>query len=516
MSNIKASIHNSFNFVIKDAATKKVIKEYKAENIILNNFWGSYLSSASKDSFKYIHFGSGIAQPVATDTKLTSWLGYKASSISGAGVDFSEFKTQGIIKILRTCRLQDTEFVGSSISEVGFSSSTSGTTALLTKALVKDMNGNVVSIPKASGQIIDIFATFYVKVNLSYLSGDITFGGYSLGSTSSREFLKCLCGNDSWANSSSYNSVDYCTIPANLVGINNANSMGGTSVCPDSYTNIGGVSFSFNVASKQLIISVANLIASVGNQSDGIKLIKLLGSLNIKVPNSVITQPIIVKEIIGTGDGSLVDFNTKFGSIKDNGTFKFYVNDVEVPATVKYNQPLHTPGKTTFVAMMNVIDYSTYHPVTKEPILSVPFGGACNSAFIQAVQMPYIYTIFENPLFGTYGIDSVSAYSTTIYCSDDMVSWTLAVTASSNIVAVPSQYKNKRYWKAVPNREGYACGIYGLISTLWESQKLITLSSPPSVGTALTATYQPDCLAKYDQRVLNNVAVTITFNEYTP
>lgn len=165
---IKISIHNRFYFVRRDAETGKVLEEYKAENIILNGFWANFLSTSGMDCLKYIHFGSGVAQPIASDIKLNTWIAQKTSV--SAGIDYSKLFVDGTVAIKKTIRLEDTEFNGNFISEVGFSSATSGTTGLLTKALVKDMNGNVVSIEKKAGEILDIYATFYTNVSALMVS----------------------------------------------------------------------------------------------------------------------------------------------------------------------------------------------------------------------------------------------------------------------------------------------------------------------------------------------------------
>ena len=130
MKNIEVGLHNEFEIVVTDAKTGKVKQTARAENIILNKLWDSYFTDYRK--FNNIHFGSGSATPAATDTSLTTFIAGRACSTDS--VDTSTFFTDGIIKRKRSIRIEDTEYVGYTISEVGFAQSTTSST-LCTKAL---------------------------------------------------------------------------------------------------------------------------------------------------------------------------------------------------------------------------------------------------------------------------------------------------------------------------------------------------------------------------------------------
>jgi hypothetical protein len=110
--------------------------------------------------FNGIIFGSGTVEPSPTDTALTTRLGTKAATL--VNFDYSRVRPEGVSAVKKTCRLQDTEFVGSTIAEVGITDSSSSAVAY-TKALLRDANGNVITITKGVGQILDIYATLYFK-----------------------------------------------------------------------------------------------------------------------------------------------------------------------------------------------------------------------------------------------------------------------------------------------------------------------------------------------------------------
>ena len=494
---IKVGIHNCFDFVRRDAKTGEVLGEYKAENIILNNFWAKYLSATTWDCLRYIHFGSGTVTPVATDVKLTTWLGYKEAPIHTSAntiYDFSKFYTTGVVSVKKSIRLEDTEYNGSFISEVGYSSATSSTTGLLTKALVKDMNGNVASIEKKSGEVLDIFATFFVSLGTGFDGGNIYFG-QDLKITFAI-LWKMLChmpNGSAWVTNYVW-WLQGRPQPQNGSAHSSAVNMYDAAIATPTY----------DIPNKKVVLTLGNVTASNGNIEGGIRGISING-LAVNLPCTGFAQPTITKEVVGSGDGSNKDFQTKFGYVKNNGVAKVYVNDIEVSATIDYMQMY---PKTNMINDLPVVDWS------KIDGSGLPYQCTLLGA---GTGVSNNWLIVENPLYLTVPIESIRGAYFTAYGSNDMTNWTQIAqrTGTSTLISISSGNQNFRYIK-LESYSTSAMAITEINSTAAAALKNIHLTSAPASGATVAVTYQPDCIAKDDQHVLNNVKVTLTFNEYTP
>lgn len=133
-----------------------------AENIILDQMYSKLCNLQSY--FANIHFGVGTGAPTPTRTSLFSHLGTKAAT------------TEEIIKAFPTGKwtrkitLNPEEYVGSTITEVGIAYGSTNTN-LVTHAMIKDSEGNPLSITKTALDVIIIYATVFV----TFSSGDVVF-----------------------------------------------------------------------------------------------------------------------------------------------------------------------------------------------------------------------------------------------------------------------------------------------------------------------------------------------------
>lgn len=469
MKEINMGIHNKFEIIKRDAITGEVLGEWKAENIILNQGWSVILSAACRNFADYIHFGSGTATPLVTNTALTSFLGSK--SATKVSVDISTISVDDTMKVKKTCRLQDAEFIGSTISEVGFADGSASNT-LRTKALIKDMNGNPVSIPKGAGEIIDIFATYYIKMPRNF-GTDATMDRKLTGIT----LLAALSGNEMWNETKQFNYSKYRPY------------RDGQSQAEHQAT----CTVTWDVPNKKIIYSAANLISSAAN-------IGGLGSVSVhgiafKLPTTGLTQPVLAKEVVGTGDGSTKDFKVLFGHILNNGTAKAFVNDIEVPATFEYQLP---PPTTDIKGHLRWLG-DTY-------ISSSRFNGKVQ--------------IFEHPFYASYGITMIRLNNSRIFTSDDGITWTQAASCNAGSLAdisIPSEHQSKRYWKVVGlSNETTEVAIDTINSATLAASKPVHLETAPASGATVAVTYQPDIIAKDANHIINNVVLTVVLNEYTP
>ena len=477
--NINVGIHNSFDFVVRDAKTEKVIKEYRAENILLNNFWNGICGghSARYAMYRYIHFGSGDATPMPTDTALTTYVGYKDAGYPSVDMLDSTDMASGIMKIKKSVRLEEAEHVGETISEIGFASATS--TSLNTKALVKDMNGNVISILKEAGVIIDIFATVYFDFS-TFLAGDIK--AINIGGTTYRNL---------------WGQIVYA-----IESVNDGGTVGMTPYAQDYTLGLGTAAYtashsiSESAVNKTHTITLTDIAAANGNIG-GIRQMTIRDGLGIKLPIAGFAQPVITKEVVGTGDGTRTKFYTKFGYLLNNSTAKVYVNDVETAATIKFNKVRY--GETAAAAHFTTISSTGLK-------MNFPYAWPMDAGK---------NVIFENPFYNIgFGFASFRGTGL-LLSSDDMVTWTTACDASSTrkVWPIPVGHQYKRYYKfevKIDNAE-----FIELTSTTTNYFD-IELASAPAAESTVAVTYQPDIMAKDTNHVLKNMSVVISYNEYTP
>ncbi len=180
----KPKIHNRFEIkVIRD---DRVIQEGIAENILLD---GIYTRLCAFNSyFTYIHFGTGTGTPSPDRNSLFSSLGYRSA------VDEERIYAYPVSSWTKKIVLNPEEYVGQVLTEVGISESSSST-ALRTHAMIKDSEGNPLSLEKTALDVIEIYATVFVELAgdarwvlgnnnslLRYLLGEI-WTDYSTGIT---------------------------------------------------------------------------------------------------------------------------------------------------------------------------------------------------------------------------------------------------------------------------------------------------------------------------------------------
>lgn len=464
MENINVGIHNFFDIVVSDAETGEIKQKGKAYNILLNAFWAYFLSSSNASTLNYIHFGSGTAVPAATDTTLTTRIGGLVCLTDA--IDDSTYLVDGVLKRKRSIRLEAGAYTGSTISEVGFASSS--TTGLRTKALVKDQNGNPLSITIGATDVVDIYATFFAKVPMSIVNGtdgiklgidDLTKGLISL--------LLCK-GMTFGINWRTAYSIGYSS-PFSFLPRTN-----------DYYTTTPSVSY--DTSNKKITWSIPN-VAAVNGNIGGFSSYSA-SDFCVKLPRLGFTQPVLTKEVIATGDGATKDFTCYFGRILDNGTAKLYVNDIEVPATFDYDMP------------------------------KVPSNKYC-STHMRILSKVVGEIVWENPYNDKYGLATIIAETgtSTLYTSTDNVNWANLGTGKS--FTITAEMQKNRYWK-LTHATSQNLNTEIVSDSGWLDNKVIHASTAPPVGSTVALTYQPNCIAKDANHIINNASIVFAFNEYTP
>lgn len=151
----KINIHNRFDIHVDNIKTGKH-KEYKGYNILLDSIYTRLCNRFSY--FVNIHFGTGTGTPTAAGTSLFTHLGTKTA------VDEEIVKAFPISSWKRKVVLAPEEYVGQTITELGIAWGATSS-YLMTHAMIKDSEGNPISITKTDIDVVTIYATVYVTLS---------------------------------------------------------------------------------------------------------------------------------------------------------------------------------------------------------------------------------------------------------------------------------------------------------------------------------------------------------------
>jgi hypothetical protein len=489
---IRADLHNRFDIEVVRGG--EVVQRAVAHNVVCNSFFAAPITNFWN---VYIRYGSGSGTPAATDTQLFNEIGYQigyAATNYPVGYD----KESNALSFTRKAQILENENVGATITEVGTSSGTAANT-LKTHAMLKDMNGNDISIVKTATDIINIYATIYLT--LQSTNGIIIMPA--------EQFMRMEL------NAYSFNPA---TLLLSLLG---ATSTGDIFMCTSAgpavrwkgsqYTP-GNFTMTVDSANKKLKSSTVRIPAASENYG-GIGAISLFmtdsGSWGRNMPSGIVFVPgkenswysgsSIVGEAIGTGDGTTTAFATAFPFVK-NGA-KIYVNGVEQTTGVTVMQG--RPGKKNIAPFMNILNYAlNKNAVTGSDVPMFPGFRASARGKNRLGR-----TFFENPYYSD-GIDQIVGSHYKLYCSDtyseNLADYILVNTntGSSNAYTIGAAYKNKRYW-ALQNSseiyatvEDYTAQITEINCNAYDNFKNIVFDTPPAAGAVITADYTTALIAK--------------------
>ena len=482
LRSVGVSIHNRFDLEVVDANSGELKQKAVAENTICNALWTRLCSSNTWNT--YIHYGAGSGTPSPADASLFNFLGYLSSSVYSHGYDYEN----NTYKVTTKAVLSETEAVGKTLTEIGIAYGTSSSN-LVTHAMLRDMNGNPVSLEKTDVDIINIYATVFCHFSspeFTRVLGTVisSSGGLHSG------ILGHLVGLSSMSVTCIYPSRGYA--PWNLKSFTNA-------------------AVSYNPAQRQIRIDAPRASATAWNYG-GIKTLFLCFnaipevSFEIEEGDGWYNKTTILDEAVGTGDGTTKEFSTDIAFAKN---LVAKVNGVEVPSEVEYTTPYR--------------ELLSYFRVLKSPRVGAsnlpPFyWDESNSAYKSSRTNFEGASILENTLWETVGIKTLNSnyYSTlTAYASNDLEHWEYMAVTSPQGLSVPEDLQNCRYWKFVntstsspdttlvmtPNRE------------LPVKNKITFLEAPPA-GSVITASYDAICIGKDTNHVFD-FSVTFQFNEYT-
>lgn len=488
-------IHNKFEIEVTNAETGEVKRKAEAYNIIKKDFW-DYLfgSNEHRAWFQAIVFGNGSGTPSADTSGLFSYVGGKSAS----GNTFKTVPEEGYAYHRRSIQLGVSEFVGSTITEVGISATGANqANRVFTHAMLQDMNGNQISITKTDTDIITIYATVYVHWNpAGYEDGKIKISFSGEANPRDGQLISELLGY-------LYQSSDVHRYAYFYSGPPNASSIASS-----------GGSLVKDLSTKTYKLTFGRLGVSTGNVTSGI-LSAYAMNVCLQAPCSGLPGTNIVAEAIATGNGSTTEFNTKFPFPQSAEIFVDGVlcTDVVVDGD---NPGTKLPYTTAFEFLP---EYST--------LSRKGFG----------IQMG----IFDGQATGTYGSGGgyttylnkwahlgvtqiVRSYTMTLQLSNDLVNWyelkNIASNNSNYKADVPEEYRYAKYWRFI---NPYTSGISGYayyssvcpsVTTVSPKTNNIRFTTPPAEGSVITANYFTPAVAKDSNHVFD-MSITIHLGEYT-
>ena len=487
---IKAAIHNRFDIEVVDSLTGQLKTRAVGLNTVCNQLWTRLLGW--KPYFNYIHYGIGTGTPSTGDSSLFSYLGGASAGNFITDLDFGS----GVYSCKGSIQLSASTAVGKTLTEVGIAYD-SGASTLCTHAMLKDMNGNPISIEKTGTDVINIYATVFVHFDpAGYSEGAIRLvDGGSTMSNGTTDLLRLLSGKSSneglVLNRAFYTSH-------NSMGCSKANS--GWAM-PSGDSQDKSITRAPNVSSRTITLTVGRLEANQCNV--GGLLLVILGSVwnsdtKYFVPNLVMKPggswwpgSTIENEPVGTGDGQTKDFGLDFPFAHD---VKVYIDGVETSGfTVDY-----APNATNWVNYMEALQPE-----------STPDNHITRLSISQYSYFNEPQLIFYNPAWEV-GISSISKRNTyTIYTSDNLKDW---VKLSSG--AVPIEYAHNKYWRIDNTGTSSGNQVQSITPVSSFTGKTLHLAEAPPSGAVITADYTCDVIAK-DANHVFDMTVTIQLAEYT-
>ena len=266
----KVNIHNRFDIEVRDAVTGELKQKAEAYNIVLDAMYSRLC--AGNSYFYAIFFGTGTGTLSPARTSLFTHLGAKVAT------NMTQIKAVPQSSWKQYIVLNPEDNVGAVLTEVGIGYST-GSTNLLTHALLKDSEGNPISITKSALDVVTIYATVFVTFDTT----GIYFQGVAAGLNQLMNYMIGGAGS-----------------PAGTFGLK-------TELCAKSGGNTPSVTWTADTANKKRTSSVARFDINTGNMHA--QAFEFDNTFAAKLPlTGVFDGQPYTGVAIGTGDGSTRQF----------------------------------------------------------------------------------------------------------------------------------------------------------------------------------------------------------------
>ncbi len=494
---ITLKMHNRFDFEVRDARTGELKQKAYAENIVLNNYW----TRLTNGPMGYVNIGTGTGTLDPARTALFTYLDGKQLG----GDVWSKNITEGWVAIKKSAQWLETEQQNTAWTEIGCASN-SITGYLCTHALIKDQNGNPVTISKGLTDIITVYATIYIYYPVAgFDNGNIMIPLHEADSAYRvPPILKSIV--------SSTTAFQYYYVGQGDLVYPSLSAIDSNS----GLNYIGTTSQAYDAPNKKRSATCPRIAAASVNNPGGIKSIifgyadnspSYSNSLVVKIPCTAFPYSAIAAESIGTGDGSTVDFATDFPFVKNDSSFVLKKNGNTLTYGTDYTVDFGIPNQSRLDEYMKLIATSK----------NTAYPGMYNG-FLGTDE----YCIFENPFYATYGINTVRLNGMELFCSDSAAGpWTSVGYATSGGLSTSYQtktidgaYVNKRYWKIMKYDTGVYQKCYVLTCTALANKKNIHFVTAPAQGDTITADYRCEVIAK-DANHVFDFAIEMTMQEHT-
>lgn len=154
---VKAGVnfHNRFDIEVRDAKTGELKQKGQAENIILDQMYSRLCNF--QVYFHSIHFGRGAGTPTPERDTLFDRINSKQAT------NEEVVRALPTSKWTRRITLMPEEFVGETITEVGIGWR-ANVDSMVTHAMIKDAEGNPLSITKTELDVVVIYATVFIEL----------------------------------------------------------------------------------------------------------------------------------------------------------------------------------------------------------------------------------------------------------------------------------------------------------------------------------------------------------------
>ncbi len=486
MQKIGMQMHNIYT--IYKISDNKKIKIATFKNIVLNQLINK-LGSATTLFIHSIWFGTGTTEPAATDTALTkplwtfSWNYNTVQNYKRASVI-----KDGLLEMVYTCNVPATSAYVGTVTELGmaFCQSWGNAPFLGTKALIKDAEGNPISITKSDTEelLIEVHVQFQLNDTEEFewnpdwyrvLTTDHPTQGW---------------GNDIYG----FGNIGLAMLPwwPDTLGV----GITGSKIYPtvsynnaDKITTVSGGRFGTDNAKTQVYINAIGLNVCGARGTYEYNYPAIYAGW-WKFPNSkIFPQTTLTGMSVGIGDGNTREFNPPLALwVKD--TEKIYVDGVLKTRNIDYTcdhknnlSLLFSVMPSAFVKLHNTIYYTNAAVNVLQNPITHPFNRgnnritaatnpACYTYFNWNSNNPLVWELLEDPQIGLE-VDhivlpsirytqssSLKGLIIKISYSNDLQEWTEVFTftetrtdgyTTKQVIELPQKI-TARYWKIeVPN-----------------------------------------------------------------
>lgn len=488
-------IKNKFTFHVDDIVTGEH-REYEAYNIVLNAMWSRLVNF--QPFFVNIHFGTGSGtfnDPARTS--LYTHLGTKTAT--------TEFQTRALptSQWRRKIVLNPEEFIGATITEIGVAY---GSTAsnLVTHAAPKDSEGNPIAIgPKKDTEIITIYADMYFVLAENMYGGKIKW----VTPLANNELLTYLMGG-------SYPTQQFRVGQARFDGDGVVLASLGTSA------NILVANWIKDTTSKKTTTPITRLGTTVGNGDIwefGLGSSNTLGIFRGQFPIAGVYEDYpVIGNVIGTGDNVTTGFNLP-NNFPNADVIK--IDGVQQVKNVDYViYPLKINQNINRNLFLDSLFLTTNYNGAKN--WAAIFDGSTTTGFDSNVDPGFfpLWFAFDFRDSDYWNIGTIRYYlgdyvarrftSAIVQISDDNENWTDIATVTPS--GVTGDWEDLaftpinipfRYFRIYITSGGSAFEIreFQLIA----KRDQIQFTTPPPIGSVITADYTLDYIPKDTNHVLD-------------